>query len=116
MLRVLTDNDFNERTIEGVFRIEPTVDLIRVREVGLARTPDPLVLAWAADHGRVLLTHDVQTMVGHAYERVARGLAMPGVVAVRQLAPVGRQIDELALTIIALAPPDIDGQVLFIPM
>jgi hypothetical protein len=36
-------------------------------------TPDPDVLEWAAREGRILLTHDVNTMLGHAWDRVRLG-------------------------------------------
>jgi hypothetical protein len=39
--------------------------------------------------GRVLLTHDVQTMTRFAFERVDRGDPMPGVIEVRARAAIG---------------------------
>src|SRR5687768_16751053 len=51
--------------------------------------PDPDVLAWAPEEARVLLTHDVTSMTRHALERVARGEAMPGVIAVHRRLSIG---------------------------
>jgi hypothetical protein len=50
-----------------------------VQDVGLTGADDPTILEWAAAGGRILFTHDVSTMTRFAYERVAAGLAMPGV-------------------------------------
>ena len=37
---------------------EPTLDIVRVQDVGLRTASDPDILAWAASEGRILLTHD----------------------------------------------------------
>jgi hypothetical protein len=55
------------------------------------------VLAWAAREGRVLLTHDFDTLIADAWARVRAGLPMPGVVALRQDVGTGRAIAELEL-------------------
>lgn len=78
MLRFLADENFNERVIRGVLRQNPDVDIVRVRDVGLSAADDPTVLEWAAQQGRVVLTHDVATMTRFAYERIQVGLSMPG--------------------------------------
>lgn len=46
---------------------------MRVQDAGLSGSDDPTVLEWAAQEGRVLLTHDVATITHHAYERVRAG-------------------------------------------
>src|SRR2546425_3354973 len=38
-----------------------------------------IVLHWAAERGRILLTHDVSTMTAFAYDRVRSGQRMPGI-------------------------------------
>lgn len=48
----------------------PKLDVVRVQDVGLIETPDPTILAWAAAEGRILLTHDRDTVPGFAYDRV----------------------------------------------
>src|SRR5262249_38823189 len=52
---------------------------------------------WAARENRVLLTHDFDTLIGHAWDRVRAGRPMAGVVALRQGMAIGRVIDELEL-------------------
>lgn len=70
MLRFVADEDFTRAIVRGVLRARPDVDLVRVQDVGLRTQKDAVVLDWAATEGRVLLTHDAQTMPTHAYERV----------------------------------------------
>ena len=61
MLRLLTDENFNNDIVRGVRRRNAGMDIVRVQDVGLSGADDPTVLAWAAESGRVLLTHDVST-------------------------------------------------------
>jgi predicted nuclease of predicted toxin-antitoxin system len=56
------------------------VDVVRVQDIGLTGADDPTVLARAAEHGRVLITHDVETVTRFAFERVDTGLPMPSVI------------------------------------
>ncbi len=98
MVRVLTDFDFNGRIVRGVLRLRPGFDLVRVQDIGLAdNTPDPEVLAWAAANDRIVVTHDRNTMVGFAFDRVAAGEPMPGVFVVDNKGRFRQIIDDLLL-------------------
>ena len=70
-------------------RRNPAVDILRVQDAGLRSAEDPDVLEWAAREGRVLLSHDVQTLTHFAYERVRAQLPMPGVFEVSNKLSVG---------------------------
>jgi predicted nuclease of predicted toxin-antitoxin system len=58
MLRFLADEDFDRAIVRGVLRLRPNIDIVRVQDVGLRTKQDPIVLSWAAEQGRILLTHD----------------------------------------------------------
>jgi predicted nuclease of predicted toxin-antitoxin system len=116
MLRLLADNDFNERVIAGCLAREPRVDIVRVRDIGMGDAADPDILARAAVDGRVVLTHDLQTMVGHAADRVNRGLRMTGVLAVHQNAPIGLQVEHVLIAVICSPPDEMMGMVQFLPL
>ena len=75
-----------------------------------------MILAWAAREGRVLLTHDAATMARYAYERIARGEPMPGVVEVDQCLPVGTVIEDLILLAECSLPGEWEGQVRYLPL
>lgn len=79
MLRFLADENFDIRIVHGIQGQAPEVDILRVQEIGLAGAEDPVVLNWAAQEGRILLTHDVSTVTWFAYDRVRAGQPMPGV-------------------------------------
>ena len=105
MLSFALDENFNLHIVSGVLRRLPTVDLMRVQD-GLEGADDPTVLEWAAREGRVLLTHDVNTLTAFAYERIAQGLPMPGVFEVSLQVPISVAIEDILL----LAQCSLDGE------
>jgi len=70
MIRFLVDEDFNNDILRGLRRRLPDVDAPRIQALGLAGVSDEAVLALAASENRVVLTHDVSTLVALAYRRV----------------------------------------------
>lgn len=116
MLRFLSDEDFDATIVRDLLRRMPTLDLVAVRDVGLSGAADPLVLAWANRHGRTLLTHDVNTMIGHGDARVRRGEHHAGIIKIPQNLPVGRAIDELVYVAAAATEDDLRDQVLHLPL
>lgn len=115
-IRFIADENFNRRIVIGLRRCRPTVDIVRVQDVGLRTADDPTVLDWSATKGRVLLTHDIVTMPDFAYGRVAGGLAMPGVFVVRPAVPIAVAIDELALIDEATDHDEWYNQVVYLPL
>jgi predicted nuclease of predicted toxin-antitoxin system len=67
MIRLLVDEDFNNDILRGLRRRVPDLDAPRVQGIGLTGAGDEAVLAYAAAENRIVLTHDISTMVGHAY-------------------------------------------------
>lgn len=82
----------------------------------LYEAPDPAVLEWAAQEERILLTHDIQTLVNDAYVRVEQGLPMPGVILVPNLLAIGQALTDLEIAIGAGNPEDFADQVTYIPI
>lgn len=116
MLRFAADENFNGNIVRGLLRRQPELSILRVQDVGLAGAEDPAVLAWAAKEGRVLLTHDVATMTGFAYDRVEAGLSMPGVFEIRRGVPVARIIEDLLLLAECSFEGELEGQIRYLPM
>jgi predicted nuclease of predicted toxin-antitoxin system len=71
MISLLADENLDANIVRGILRRLDGVDIVRVQDVDLTGADDPAVLAWAAEHGRVLVTHDVETVTRFAFERVA---------------------------------------------
>jgi hypothetical protein len=115
VIKLLADQDFNERILRGLRRREPTLDLVRVRQLGLSAAEDAVILERAAMEDRVVLTHYRQTMSGFAYARVTAGQTMPGVFLVDKRA-VGRAIDDIHVAIHCLGPEECRDVVIYFPL
>lgn len=115
-MRFLTDENFDNRILAGLRRRRPGLDIIRIQDAGLIGAEDPVILAWAAEDGRVLMTHDAATIPPFAYERVLAGDAMPGVIEVPFQMPIGEAIEELLLIVDEGQPGDLENQVLYLPL
>jgi len=74
------------------------------------------VLARAAAEDRIVLTHDVSTLIATAFERITAGMAMPGVIAVAQSTPIGAAIEDLVLVAECGMPEDVRNRVLYLPL
>jgi hypothetical protein len=77
MLRYAADENFNNDILRGLRRRDDRLDVVRVQDVELSGTLDPILLEWAARENRIILSHDVSTMVGFAYDRVKAGQPIP---------------------------------------
>jgi predicted nuclease of predicted toxin-antitoxin system len=116
MIRFLADENFNGRILRGLLRIRPDIDVIRVQDTAIYQASDPDVLEWAAQEDRILLTHDIETLVGFANERIKAGQPMPGVIAVRDILPIGQVIDDLLTIAGASEKSDWESTVQFLPL
>jgi predicted nuclease of predicted toxin-antitoxin system len=116
MLRLLTDEDVHGDIIDGLRRRQPSLDLVRVQEVGLDHTPDAVILEWSAQEERVVVSVDKKTLAVDAWDRVARGLPMPGVAILRIVLTIGQAISELEILALAGNPDDLRDQVIYLPM
>jgi hypothetical protein len=96
-MRFLADENFDNDIVRGAMRRLSVFDLLRAQDVGLSGADDSVVLAWAAEQRRVVLTHDARTMVAHACQRIADGLPMPGVLVVRRRTPIAKAVDDLVI-------------------
>lgn len=116
MLRLLIDHNFNERILRGVADRIPQLDAVKARELGLSRAPDPELLARAALAGRILVTHDVQTIPDFADQRLAAGEPMPGVFVIPQDVPIGRAIEELCTVVLCSEQDEWEKLVRYLPL
>ena len=116
MLRFAADENFNIHIVNGVLRRLPTADILRLQDASLEGADDAAVLEWAANEGRVLLTHDVNTLAAFAYERIAQGLPMPGVFEVSLTVPINVAIEDILLLAACSLEGEWEGQVNHLPL
>lgn len=116
MLRFLADENFNNDIVRGLLRRKPDMDLVRALDVGLSGADDRAVLAWAAQQGRVILTHDVTTMTRYAHERVEAGQPMPGVFEVSRPLPIATALEDIMLLAEYSLDGEWEGQIRYLPL
>lgn len=116
MLSLAADENFNGKVVRGLRRRQPALDVVRIQDTELAGAEDPDVLEWAAQEGRLLLTHDVSTMTAFAHQRVRKGKAMPGLIEVAPDGPIGRVIEDILILVLAARPEECEGQIFYLPL
>jgi predicted nuclease of predicted toxin-antitoxin system len=116
MLRLLIDENFNQRILRGLRLRVPSLDFMLVQETVLQGLQDPPLLHEAAAWHRVLVTHDLKTVPRHAYARVAAGEPMPGIIAVPDDLPSGQAIEHLHIVVECYGEHELDNQVLYLPL
>jgi hypothetical protein len=114
--RLLADENFNGRILRALQRQIPDLDVVRVQDTLLYGTDDQTLLQFAADENRAVLTHDVETLVGYAWERVRSGMVMPGVIVALTDRPIGQVIGDLEILLLASQPEELEAQILFLPL
>jgi predicted nuclease of predicted toxin-antitoxin system len=114
--RFLADHDLRNAIVRGVVRREPAVDFLLARDVGVHERPDDEVLRFAAQHGLIVVSHDVNTMSAAAYARLTRGEPFAGLILVRQQAAIGPVIEDLVVIAIGSELQEWQGQVRFLPL
>jgi hypothetical protein len=113
--RFQADADSNQKILAGLRRREPSIDFRSAREADVTDRPDPEVLAQAAGEGRVLVSHDRQTMLGH-FARFVETQTSPGLIIVSQELGIGQAIEELLLVWATTGAEECQNAVIFVPL
>lgn len=114
-MKWLADECFDNDIIRGLLRRQPDFDLVRAQDVPqVAGRDDETLLAWAGNNKRVVLTHDLATMVpalqllGHP--------AYAAIVVVPDSLPIGRIIEEVLLLDQCSNESDWTAGVIYLPL
>lgn len=116
MVRLLFDENFDRRVLRGIRLRLPAAELLTVQEAGLSGTPDPELLEWAAMEQRIMVSRDVQTMIGFAYDRVEQGQYLPGLFVVPATMPLSQVIEELVTIIECSETGEWESRVVHLPI
>ena len=114
VLRLVADENFNGIVFDALLLQQPDLDVVRAQDVGLTRAPDPLVLEWAAENGRVLLSHDRKT--GFVYDRIRRGLPVAGVIELLPPYTIPQAVEDILIVTVSMTPDEIKDQVIYLPL
>ena len=110
------DENLNDDSVRGLLRRRPDVDIVLVQDMGLSGADAPAVLEWAAQEGRVLLTHDVSPITRYTYDRARAGQSMPGVFEISRAVSIGQAIEDTLLLAECSLDDEWEGQVRYLPL
>ena len=116
MIRLLTDENLNQRILRGLRQRLPEMDCLVVQHAGLAGFSDEWLLELAAIEDRVIVTHHVSTMIAHSVARLAQSLQMPGLIVVPATLDTGRAIKELEVIIACAQESDLKDRIYYLPL
>ena len=92
------DENFDNDILRGIRRRVAGFDVVRAQDVAeISGLDDPALLAWATTNDRVVLTHDLSTMIPAMEEQMKRLASCSPIVFVRDSLPVGLVIEEILL-------------------
>jgi len=94
----------------------PNLDFVIVQNTPLQGVKDPPLLAWAAEHHRILVTHDLKTIPRYAYNRVEAGEPMPGIIAVPDSLAIGQVIEEIVTLLDCSEQSEWTNMVIYLPL
>ena len=115
-MKWLADENFDNDILRGVRRRASHVDFLRVQDVGLSGADDPTVLEWATQQGRVLLTHDLSTMIPALREQLQRASYCAPILFVPDFVATALAIADILLLDEYSTPEDWAAGVLYLPL
>ena len=115
MLRVLVDQDFDHDILRGLIRRVRHLDAVTAVEIGMSKATDPQLLTWAAQEGRIVITHDRKTMPKHAADLMGAGTNIAGVFVVPRSLPLRQGIEDLELMITCSANEEWVNVIRYLP-
>jgi len=116
MLRLLIDENLDQRILRGLQLRVPNVEYSIVQETSLAGAQDSALLKWAAENRHVLVAHDRNTMLKTFSEQVRDGRRSAGLEIVRRGAALPAVIEDMGLLLQCSSEEDHENQVIFIPL
>jgi hypothetical protein len=115
VFRFLPDHNLHDAISRELKRKKPELDGVLVRDLGLAEAGDADALRWAATEGRIVLTHDRQTMTRYADDHVHAGERMPGLFVIETPPTIGPVIEDLLTIVEATEPEEGEGKTEYLP-
>ena len=114
-IRFQADADLKPAILTGTLFRVPTIDFQRAEAVPLEGLDDLSVLAVAAQEGRVLVSHDVNTMESY-FRHFTQIETSPGLILIPQLGvSVSQAIDGLILVWETLDAAELENRVCLFP-
>lgn len=114
-MKFLFDEHIDPAIVRGLLREDETLDIVETR-LELGGTSDESLIEWCTEQNRLLVTRDVNTLVGAAYKRIEEGVPTCGVIVLRQGASLRSIIQDLLLLAKASNVDEWANQILYLPL
>jgi hypothetical protein len=114
--RFQADADLNFEIVLGVLRRNPEIDFQSAQEALIESLPDEDVLRLSAAQGRILVSHDVNTMPSAFRAMLAGNIETPGLILVPQWLSIGEAISQLVLLAQSSDASEWKGQEVWLPL
>jgi len=113
----LADENFRSAIIRGLLRQAPTFDIVRAQDVAeVAGQDDLALLRFATAGGRVVVTHDLSTMIPAMREQMRLASRCAPIVLVPDSLPVSAAVEDLLLLNECAVEADWAAGVVYIPL
>lgn len=114
-MKWLADENLDNAIVRGLLRRSSGFDIVRVQDIPpVSGEADVIVLDWATREGRIVLTHDVSTMIP-AMREIRASHCAP-IVFVPDSLPVGQAIEEILVLDECSAASDWASGVVYLPL
>jgi hypothetical protein len=114
-IRFQADMYLNQIMLRAACRREPALDFQTAEIASLAGLPDPEVLARAAEDGRTLVTHDLQT-TPHHFAAFTTTRQSTGLLLIPQRLPIAFAVDALLLIWSTIAAEEWRNLMWYLPL
>ena len=121
-MKWLADENFDNDILRGIRRRRILAeragfDVVRAQDAAeISGLDDSALLAWATTNDRVVVTHDISTMIPAMREQVKRSASCSPIVFVRDSLPVSLVIEEILLLDECSIETDWAAGVIYLPL
>lgn len=116
-MKWLADENFDNDILRGIRRRVAGFDVVRAQDVDeISGLDDPAVLAWATTNNRVVLTHDLSTMLPAMQEQLKLFASCSPIVFVRDSLPISLVIEEILLLDECSIEADWASGIIYLPL
>jgi predicted nuclease of predicted toxin-antitoxin system len=116
MLRLLIDENIDHHILRGLKSRLPHLDYVLVKQIGMSGSHDLELLRWAAIENRIIVTHDIKTMIPEAKHCVRRGEPTAGIIFVPEQMAIGRAISDLEIAVECLSQTEMRDRIEYLPL
>ena len=116
-MKWLADENFRSAILRGLLRKAPALDIVRAQDVReISGQDDRVLLRFATAEGRVVVTHDLSTMIPAMREQMRLELRCAPIVMVPDSLPIGAAVDDLLVLDGCAVETDWAAGVIYIPL